>query len=282
MNIILFILIFLFFYKFMPMCIKEGDKYFKEVTPTGLTQLNKATKVPTGQLKGYFKAKGYIKDDFDMFARIQGSPDLYVDKEGHRLLQGPFIGDNLFFTSKSTVIYADIEHMGSHQWYTQDGCYEAYMSRNLRTDKIEPVGNYFRYVPHHCAFCGESLLPYKPKKDVINGGGPVETAVLSDSHERYCPRCNEILMRNTETYYPFFIDTLNHRIITSKEKKAFTKYMEDVSDARFIRKWVKESEDRGDRELFTFNDSLLTKEQLSEYTKNEHVVDMWHRLKVLK
>lgn len=281
MNLILFILIFLFFYKFMPICIKEGDKFFKETTPTGLTQLSKATKVITKPLKGYFKAKGYIKDDFDMFNSIKGSPELYVDKQGHRLLQGPFKGDNMYFASPSTVIYADIEHMGSHHWYGPNGCYEAYMARSTKTDKIEPVGNYFRYIPQHCPMCGEDIN-YRPKQDVINGGAPVETAVLSDSHDRYCPRCNEILLRNTETYYPFFIDTLNHKIITSHNKKLFTKYMEDVSDVRFIRKWVKEVEERGEMDWANFNESLLTKEQLSEYTKNQHVVDMWHRLKVLK
>ena len=282
MNLIVFIALFLFFYKFAPKCVKEGDKFFKEYTPTGLTQLKKTTKVATSPFKGYFKAKGYLKDDFGMFNSIKGSPDLYMDKSGQKYLQGPFTGDNVYFASPSTVIMADIEHMGMTEWYGPYGCYEAYMVRSTKTDQLEPMGNYFRYIPQHCPICGE-FINYRPNAtDILNGSGPVETSVLSDSHARYCPSCNEILHHNTETYYPFFIDTLNHKLITSQNKRAFTKYMEEVSDMRSIRKWIKEADDQNRLDWVHFDETLLTKEQLSEYTKNEHVVDMWHRLKVCK
>lgn len=275
MKFLTFIVLYLIIFKFMPKCVKEGDKFLKTVKPY---EPKKVIKIPVAPARGLYKKEGLHKDCFDMFDRIKGSPDMYVDSDGKVYAQGVIQGDNPYFITKPSVLYADIEHMGEFEWFDKYGHYDAMVSKN-REGKMEPVGNYFLYFPERCPICGKPIV----KKEIdYPYGGTIYTASLLDSHERYCRECNDKMLEHLDSYYPFFIDTLNKKLITQKDRRQFEDYMCDVINMSKVRGWIQDAETRGDIDWVDFDETLLTKQNLNEYTKNEDVALMWHRLKVCK
>jgi hypothetical protein len=171
--------------------------------------------------------------------------------------------------------------MGQELWNGPYGHYEAMTSMNKQNKKV-PIGNYFLYIPEKCPICGEPI-EYEPTHYPLGGkNDKIYTAALLDSHTRYCKKCNDIMLENTETYYPFYIDTLNKKIITYKDKKQFESYMKDCINMQFIQHWIEETESRNEFDWVVFDESLLRKRELSEYTKNQEIALMWQRLKVCK
>lgn len=220
---------------------------------------------------------GTIKSDsFKIINRMYGGLEYYTDSNGFIYANGTFEPNRYnynYIGSCSDVLIADIDHMGQLQYTDENGVYTAV--QYIENGKPQPLANYFYYTPVRCAICGQPIDREKPKE--VTQGEPIRTGVCLDSHERYCDHCLARLNGYTETFYPFYIDTIEKKIYTVKDKNDFAEYMDIVSDIKQI-----DELSQDDTILHSIYDYLATRQCLDEYTKNTEMCDMWHVVKVCK
>lgn len=215
--------------------------------------------------------------------RAYGKLDYYVNKEGEIFFEGVFLPNKYdfnYFCSHSSVLSASIEHMGETMYEDDNGYYTAITTINTYGKHV-PLSNYFYYTPTKCQICGSDIprmirpLDYKSGSDIYTGD-------LSDSFERYCPHCLARLRNNTETFYPFYIDTLNKKLITTKDCKKFRDYMDIVYDVKHNQAGIHGVNVSDEFESTPYYSDICRFNVLDEYKKNEHIVDMWQTIKDLR
>lgn len=136
---------------------------------------------------------------------------------------------------------------------------------------------YITYTPDVCPICGEKIWYNAPIHPLTNN--PVNTSMSLDSESRYCKKCREQLNKvDTEAYYPFFIDSVGHKLITSSDDK-FEEYMNMCNAIPFA---DTEKDRVGYNEISSFYDEALRNSTLTEYTKNIGVAHNWLLCKGLK
>lgn len=209
---------------------------------------------------------------------IDGDYSYYEDPKGNTYINGTFQDKGMnYLESPATVFTASLEHMGETDFKTDDnGIYIAIMYRDKNNNMVN-AGQLFTYYAERCAHCGK-LLPPAEDRRINDGllGFKVNTSALADSRERYCDDCLKVFDRKTETYYPFAIDTLHKKVITSKNKKEWKKYM-----AYSLLHSKKASLIGATREVVLVDDAeMVASKQKLEVTKNSEMSAMWERVKV--
>ena len=216
-------------------------------------------------------------DSFGLIDRMCGSIDYYIDKDSKIVADGIILPNKYgynYLTGHSSVISANVEHIGETKYENENGYYTAFITKN-QAGETKPLANYFYYTPTKCQICGNDI-PRVIRRLSKDDGSEIYTGDLADSVERYCPHCLARLKSNTETFYPFFIDTLYKKLITIKNRKSFDRYMSKVRDVKYADMFVTEN--------FTpsFSHDLARYELQDEYTKNIDVCDIWEVVKVCK
>ena len=143
--------------------------------------------------------------------------------------------------------------------------------------------HYNIYKPYRCRICGalindENAFHYPLTRSKIN------TAILPDSELRLCDNCKDIFRKDTEDYFPFFMDFQNKKVITSWEnKEEFLQYMKKAYFVSAVA-WdvYNETDIRGMYETFgyTIDEGLANLTRL-EYTKNADTAAMYNSIRGL-
>lgn len=213
-------------------------------------------------------------DSFNLINRMYGSVEFYTDKDGVVYANGTFEPNRYNYNyvgGVSDVLLADIEHMGQMQFDDDYGTYTAI--QYMENGEQKPLANYFYYTPKRCTICGSPIDRELPKDNTY--GEQISTGVCLDSHERYCKHCLSVLNNYTNTFYPFYIDTIEKKLYTVKDKEDFAEYMDKVSDIKNLDELAQDV-----TILHSIYPSLALRQNLDEYTKNIEMCDMWQVTKV--
>lgn len=185
--------------------------------------------------------------------------------------------DISFCADPSDIIGKTDTHVGELQWEDENGVYEAIKCTTNNGKDVVMYHNFYLYHPKKCQICG-AVIDYKHPIHP-NTHNKVYTGAAPDSESRFCNNCRERFTHNTEAYYPFFIDTINQKIITYQDKEEFTEYMKTCS---LLNIKDEELERLGYNEISKAYDVLLRCSTQIEYTKNQHVANNWLRFQVFK
>ena len=243
MKYILFAIVLFFLFKHLKRISDLGEVYIKSQTQTQCEDV-KPKKHPKYK-------KGLLVYNPDRFTRSE---------------------DNIAFCADpSDIIGKTDTHVGELQWEDENGVYEAVKCTN-NLKEVVMYHNFYTYHPKRCQVCG-AIIDYEPPIHP-NTRNKVDTGAAPDSESRFCSKCRERFTHNTEAYYPFFIDTVNQKIITYEDKEEFTEYMKTCSLLNIKDEELKRL---GYGEISKAYDVLLRCSTQIEYIKNQHVADNWLR-----
>lgn len=243
MKYILFAIVLLSLFKYLKQFSDLGESYIKSQ--------NHCENINTKEYLKY--EKGLLVHNPDRFARSED--------------------DIAFCADPSDIIGKTDTHVGELQWEDENGVYEAV--KCTENGEVKMYRNFYTYHPKRCQVCG-AIIDYEPPIHP-NTRNKVDTGAAPDSESRFCSKCRERFTHNTETYYPFFIDTVNQKIITYEDKEEFTEYMKTCSLLNIKDEELKRL---GYGEISKAYDVLLRCSTQIEYTKNQHVADNWLRFQV--